>query len=161
MEGAWPSGCVSGAGLGAPGSLGWEMLSLVQPDSVDSAGTQRGATYSPEGLQLEGQGGRPGGQHQRWGRPPEVLPPSRVSRNRREGVQKGAVFQVCGLGGDAWCLLVAELLGKQLVFMSERGDHVSGQSLQLARSNQHAQPHLPQHGAQPPSVPAAWSLHER
>lgn len=54
MEGAWPSGCVSGAGLGALGSLGWEMLSLVQPDSVDYAGTQRGVTYSPEGLQLEG-----------------------------------------------------------------------------------------------------------
>lgn len=95
------------------------------------------------------------------GHPPEVPPPSQVSRNRREGVQKGAVFQVCGLAGDAWCLLVAELLGKQLVFMPERGDHVSGQSLQLARSKQHAQPHLPQHGAQPPSVPAAWSLHGR
>ena len=56
MESAWLLGRVSGAGLGAPGSLGWEMLSLVRPDSVDSAGRQRGAAYSPEGLQLEGQG---------------------------------------------------------------------------------------------------------
>ena len=61
MESAWLLGRVSGAGLGAPGSLGWEMLSLVRPDSVDSAGRQRGAAYSPEGLQLEGQGGRPVG----------------------------------------------------------------------------------------------------
>lgn len=61
MESAWLLGRVSGAGLGAPGSLGWEMLSLVRPDSVDSAGRQRGVACSPEGLQLEGQGGRPVG----------------------------------------------------------------------------------------------------
>lgn len=155
MEGAWLLGRVSG--LGAPGSLVWEVPSLVGPDGVDSAGRQRGAACSPEGLQLEGQGGRPG-EAESGGGPPEVPPPSRVSRNRREGAQEGAVFQVCGLGGYAWCLLVAELLGKQLVFMSERGDHVSGQSLQLARSNQHAHPHLPKQGAQPPAVPTAWSL---
>ena len=149
MEGARLLGRVSG--LGALGSLGWEVLSLVGPGSVDSAGRQRGAAG---GAGRKAWGGGVGG----GGVPPEVLPSSRVSRNHWEGRQEGAVCQVCGLGGYAWCLRVAELLGKQLVFMSERGDHVLGQSLQLARSNQHAHPHLPKQGAQPPAVPAAWSL---
>ena len=161
MESAWLLGRVSGAGLGAPGSLGWEMLSLVRPDSVDSAGRQRGVACSPEGLQLEGQGGRPVGAESGVAGSPGSPASEPSFQESPGGAQDSAVFQVCGLGGDAWCLLVAKLLGKQLVFMSERGDHVSGQSLQLARSNQHAQPHLPQQGAQPPSVPAAWSLRGR
>ena len=58
------------------------------------------------------------------------------------------MFQVCVvLVWEAWCLFMAVLLGKQIVFMSERKDHVSGQSLQLGRSNRHPQPHLPKQGA--------------
>ena len=56
MEGAWLLGHVSG--LGALGSLGWEALSLVGPDSVDSAGKQRGAAG---GAGREAWGGRVGG----------------------------------------------------------------------------------------------------
>lgn len=48
---------------------------------------------------------------------------------------------------DAWRLFMAVLLGKQIVFMSQRKDHVLGQSLQLVRSNRHPRPHLPQQGA--------------
>lgn len=45
--------------------------------------------------------------------------------------------------------------GKQIVFMSERKDHVSGQSLQLVRSNPRPQPHMPRQVASAPSMLAA------
>ena len=56
---------------------------------------------------------------------------------------------------DAWHLFTAGLLGKQIVFMSERKDPVSGQSLQLVRSDQRPQPHMPGQGASAPLGPAA------
>lgn len=98
-------------------------------------------TYSPEGLQqLWGQGTRRGGTGE--SRPVCATqpgdPPASGSRfpgilgNEHRLVQCSKCVDMAWF---AWHLFMAVLLGKQIVFMSERRDRVWGQGMQLVRSN--------------------------
>lgn len=104
-----------------------------------------GATTVLRGCSWRGREEAWWGQHQGVGGIPRVPPPSQVSRNRQEGVQKGAVFQVCGLAGDAWSV-GGRASGETACVYTQKGDHVSGAITAACESKQHAQPHLPQHG---------------
>lgn len=156
MEGAWLLGHVSG--LGAPGSLGWEVLSLAGPDSVDSAGRRRGAACSPEELQLEGQGGRPGEAESGVGGSPRSLasePGFQELLGRRAG--GGSVPSVW-----SWWVRLVFAGGRAsgetaCVYVRKRRPRF-GAITAACEVKSTCHPHLPKQGAQPPAVPAAWSL---
>lgn len=123
----------------------------------------RGCSSRGDGARW-GRGGGAGGAQPGWGtRRPLSEPGFQESLERSTRAVRRSKRVV--LLWAAWHLFVAVLLGKQIVFMSERKDHVSGQSLQLVRSNPRPQPHMPRQGAldplraSSPSLTTGWPRH--
>lgn len=118
----------------------------------------RGISAAPGTGRRVGRGrGRGDAQPDRSPRRPVSKPGFQESLERSTGVEPRSKRVV--LVRDAWHLFMAVLLGKQIVFMSERKDHVSGQSLQLVRSNPRPQPHMPGQGASAPLCAGSGSLY--